>query len=88
LPVGGIKEKMLAAFRSGIKNVILCEENRKDLEDVPAKVKKQLTFHLVKTLDEVLELALVTSPTLTSGSKAPPDRKTRGEEPQEEPVVQ
>ncbi len=58
LPVGGIKEKVLAALRAGIKQVILPEQNRKDLEDIPEHVKESLTFHFVNTTAEVLNLAL------------------------------
>jgi len=58
LPVGGIKEKVLAASRSGIKQVILPQGNKNDLDDIPEKIKKQLTFHLASKMDEVLELAL------------------------------
>ena len=59
LPVGGIKEKVIAAHRAGVKTVLLPEENMKDLEDVPAIVKKNVTFKAMKTIDEVLEEALV-----------------------------
>jgi ATP-dependent Lon protease len=58
LPVGGIKEKVLAANRSGIKHVILPQGNRNDLDEIPEKIKKQMTFHLTSKMDEVLELAL------------------------------
>jgi ATP-dependent Lon protease len=58
LPVGGIKEKVLAARRSGIKQIILPERNKNDLEEIPAKVKEGLSFHLVKKMEEVLEIAL------------------------------
>lgn len=58
LPVGGIKEKVLAALRAGIKQIILPEQNRKDLEDIPEHVKESLTFHFVNTTAEVLNLAL------------------------------
>ena len=58
LPVGGIKEKVLAASRSGIRHVILPKENRYDLEDLPEKVKKQISFHEVSRMGEVLKLAL------------------------------
>ncbi len=60
LPVGGIKEKVLAASRSGIRHVILPKENHSDLEDLPAKVRKQITFYEVSRMDEVLEMALNT----------------------------
>ncbi len=58
LPVGGIKEKVLAASRSGIRHVILPKENRYDLEDLPEKVKKQISFHEVRRMGEVLRFAL------------------------------
>jgi ATP-dependent Lon protease len=58
LPVGGIKEKLLAAHRMGIKKVLLPYENEKDLEDIPDKIKKKMEFVLVKSLDQVLEHAL------------------------------
>ena len=61
LPVGGIKEKVLAAHRAGIKEIILPEWNQKDLEDVPAKVKKEIRFHSVDKMRDVLELALYRS---------------------------
>lgn len=59
LPVGGIKEKLLAAHRMGIKKVLLPFENEKDLEEIPEKIKKKMEFVLVKSLDEVLVHALV-----------------------------
>jgi ATP-dependent Lon protease len=58
LPVGGIKEKVLAASRSGIKHIILPERNKNDLEEIPEKIRDHLEFHLVKKMDEVLEIAL------------------------------
>jgi ATP-dependent Lon protease len=58
LPVGGIKEKVLAAHRAGITKVILPKENERDLEDVPADVRNDLTFVLVNSVDEVLKEAL------------------------------
>lgn len=59
LPVGGVKEKILAAKRAGITDIILSAENRKDIEDIKAEYVKGLTFHYVDTLDDVLKLALV-----------------------------
>lgn len=59
LPVGGIKEKILAAKRANIKEIILCEKNRKDIEDINPNYLKGLTFHFVKEMKEVLELALM-----------------------------
>ncbi|MFZ5788435.1 MAG: endopeptidase La [Acidobacteriota bacterium] len=58
LPVGGIKDKVLAAFRAGIREVILPVENEKDLEDIPEDVRSVMTFRLVKEMDEVVAIAL------------------------------
>ncbi|MFC2188166.1 endopeptidase La [Fulvivirgaceae bacterium LMO-SS25] len=58
LPVGGIKEKILAAKRSGMKEILLCERNKRDVEEIGETYTKGLIFHYVKTADEVLELAL------------------------------
>jgi ATP-dependent Lon protease len=58
LPVGGIKEKMLAAYRAGIKTVILPQENQKDLEELPANVRKRISFHFVEKMLDVVKLAL------------------------------
>jgi len=59
LPIGGLKEKTLAAHRAGIDTIILPIENKKDLEDIPANVKKKMRFILVSHMDEVLNTALV-----------------------------
>ncbi len=59
LPVGGIKEKVLAAKRAGIKEIILCYQNQKDVEEIEAEFIKGVKFHFVKTMKEVLDLALV-----------------------------
>ena len=58
LPVGGIREKILAAKRAGITDIILCEENRKDIEEIQPMYLKGLEFHYVKDIKEVLQLAL------------------------------
>jgi ATP-dependent Lon protease len=58
LPIGGVKEKVTAAHRSGIKEVILPDHNRKDLEDVPEHVAKDLTFHFAKEIKDVLSIAV------------------------------
>ena len=58
LPVGGIKEKLLAAIRSGIKEVILCKDNKKDVEDIKGDYFKNLKIHYVSTMNEVVHLAL------------------------------
>ena len=59
LPVGGIREKVLAAHRAGIKKVLLPAENERDIEDIPKNVRKQMEFVLLHTVDEALEQALV-----------------------------
>ncbi|CAM4397935.1 MAG: Lon protease [Legionella sp.] len=66
LPIGGLKEKLLAAHRGGIKHVIIPEENVKDLEEIPDNVLRKLRIHPVKTIEQVLELALQRSPWLDS----------------------
>ncbi len=58
LPVGGIKEKILAAKRARIKEIILCEENRKDILDIKEDYLKGLTFHYVSDMSEVIDLAI------------------------------
>ena len=59
LPIGGLKEKILAAKQAGIKTVILPERNKKDMTDVPNEAKKGMQFKFVKTTEEVLKIALV-----------------------------
>jgi ATP-dependent Lon protease len=58
MPVGGVKEKVLAARQAGVTTVILPQRNEQDLEDVPANVRTEMQFHFVDTIDEVLSLAL------------------------------
>ena len=58
LPIGGVKQKVLAAHRAGLREVILPERNGPDLDDVPAAVREAMTFHLVSDVREVLSLAL------------------------------
>ena len=62
LPIGGLKEKLLAAHRGGIKTVLIPKENVKDLEEIPENVKQNLAIHAVETIDEVLGLALENPP--------------------------
>jgi ATP-dependent Lon protease len=62
LPIGGLKQKVLAAHAAGLTDVILPERNRGDLEEVPEEVREQMSFHPVMTIDEVLELALEQAP--------------------------
>jgi ATP-dependent Lon protease len=58
LPIGGLKEKLLAAHRGGVKRVIIPHENEKDLAEIPDNVREDLEIHCVKWMDEVLQVAL------------------------------
>ena len=58
LPIGGLKQKVLAAHAAGLTDVVLPERNRADLDDVPAEVREQMTFHPVMSVGEVLDFAL------------------------------
>ena len=62
LPIGGLKEKLLAAHRGGIKTVLIPEENVKDLAEIPDNVKNRLDIHPVQWIDTVLEMALERKP--------------------------
>ncbi|MDD2833159.1 MAG: endopeptidase La [Methylotenera sp.] len=62
LPIGGLKEKLLAAHRAGIKTVLIPQQNVKDLVDIPENIKNHLDIHPVKWIDDVLDLALATKP--------------------------
>jgi ATP-dependent Lon protease len=62
LPIGGVKQKVLAAHAAGLTDVILPERNRGDLDDVPAEVREAMTFHFAMTVDEVLGVALEPTP--------------------------
>ena len=62
LPIGGLKEKMLAAIRAGVTTVIIPEQNRKDLEEIPKQIMKKVTVIPVKWIDEVLKVALEAYP--------------------------
>jgi len=66
LPVGGIKEKVLAAKEAGIHEIILPAQNRKDLTEIPEHIRNALTFHFVENMDEVLELALQPTPEMVA----------------------
>jgi ATP-dependent Lon protease len=70
LPIGGLKEKLLAAHRGGIKTVLIPEENRKDLTEIPKNIKDHLDIKPVRWIDEVLEVALERLPeALVAGKK-------------------
>ncbi|MBZ5553077.1 MAG: endopeptidase La [Acidobacteriia bacterium] len=69
LPIGGVKEKLLAAHRAGINTVILPKDNEKDLAEIPPEIQKAFELHFVENMDEVLKIALV-EPLLTTGRPA------------------
>jgi ATP-dependent Lon protease len=69
IPVGGIKEKLLAAHREGIKEVVLPLDNMCDLKDIPKKIKKSMKIHFVETMDEVLKIALTKQVSFDKDSK-------------------
>jgi ATP-dependent Lon protease len=69
LPIGGVKQKVLAAHRAGLTEVVVPRRNEADLDDVPEKVREDLTFHIADTVDDVLTAALDMA--TTSGSELP-----------------
>jgi len=71
LPIGGLKEKLLAAKRAGVENVILPEENKNDLEEIKDDLPPDLKFHLAKDIDDVFKIALVRMPEPVKGKEAP-----------------
>jgi len=82
LPVGGVKDKILAATRAGITRIILPAENERDLEDIPADVREKMEFHLVESMDEVVSVALDgTIVPLAAKAKLPEPDKVIGDEP-------
>ena len=74
LPIGGVKEKVTAAHRSGIKTIILPDHNKKDLEDIPDHIKKDLTFHFAHEMMDVIDVAL---PGLNGRKKIPVKKTTK-----------
>jgi ATP-dependent Lon protease len=62
LPIGGVKQKVLAAHAAGLTEVILPERNRGDVDDVPAEVREAMSFHFAMTIEEVLAVALEPAP--------------------------
>ena len=76
LPIGGVKEKVLAAHRAGVKTIILPKDNEKDLADIPKAVLDVLELHLVESMDEVLKLALAKPLTSLLSAADPPEPQT------------
>jgi ATP-dependent Lon protease len=79
LPIGGLKEKSVAALREGIRQVLVPKGNVRDLEELPSDVRAGVTFHVVESMDDVLAHALVKPPIVAEGSPAPPRRSGRGD---------
>ena len=75
LPVGGIKEKVLAAHRAGIRTVILPKRNERDLEDLTAELRQEMEFVLVESAEEVLARALEPRPAASHGLVSLPDER-------------
>ena len=75
--IGGVKEKSIGALRAGICNIILPEENRKDLEDVPEDVLRQVKFHFVSEIDQVLKIMLAKPPKSPEKKSAPRKKITK-----------
>jgi len=88
LPIGGLKEKLLAAHRGGIEKVLIPEENEKDLAEIPKNIKDKLTIVPVKWIDEVLQHALTHMPVPVAQSKEPKGKqKSSGDKEKPEDVV-
>ncbi|NNF67740.1 MAG: endopeptidase La, partial [Gammaproteobacteria bacterium] len=88
LPIGGLKEKLLAAHRGGIGKVLIPEENEKDLAEIPKNIKDKLTIVAVKWIDEVMEHALVRQPLPKAKSKdAEADAKSPSDKKKKEGIV-
>ena len=88
LPIGGLKEKLLAAHRGGISTVLIPQENEKDLAEIPKNIKDKLTIVPVKWIDEVLEHALQHMPVPEAAEKeGEPEPKTAETESKSEDMV-
>jgi ATP-dependent Lon protease len=75
LPIGGLKEKTLAAKRAGIKEVIVPKRNEKDMPDIPQEVRETIKFNFVSTIDEAMEIALTPPKNVARPSAKPPAEK-------------
>jgi ATP-dependent Lon protease len=94
LPIGGLKEKVLAAHRIGIHTVLIPEDNQPDVADIPADIRKRITFKFVKTMDEVIALALlprsdtILLPAITEPAAVEELAAANAEDPSEQPASQ
>jgi ATP-dependent Lon protease len=79
LPIGGLKEKTLAALRAGIKNVVIPDQNQKDLDDIPPYIRRKVNYVLAKNMDEILKMALVPDKAEVSFKEEPGEKKERPE---------
>jgi len=79
LPIGGVKQKVLAAHRAGLKTVILPQRNEADLDDLPEDVREELNFIFVERIDQVLEAALRPQPQLATGEAPSGDHRPESE---------
>ena len=82
LPIGGLKEKTLAAKRAGIKEVVVPKRNEKDMPDIPEEVRNTVKFHFVENVDDVLAVALAEDTRRKPAAAAPPRTARRGAEPE------
>jgi ATP-dependent Lon protease len=80
LPVGGVREKVLAARRAGITTVLIPRHNAKDLVELPAEVKADVTFHTIDTLDDVMMHLFPAKPKPTAAKPPQPGKKTNTKE--------
>jgi ATP-dependent Lon protease len=91
LPIGGVKEKLLAAHRAGSRTIIIPRDNEKDLADLPANIQEELTIRFVDVMDEVLDVALETKleprPILVTGDVTPPTIDTPSKDLGREPMT-
>jgi ATP-dependent Lon protease len=87
LPVGGIKEKVLAAHRAGTRRIILPERNKKDLIDVPEQAKKEMEFLFAHSMDDVLAWALEENPFERAARLPPPEGEKPPGEGEKQPEV-
>jgi ATP-dependent Lon protease len=86
LPIGGLKEKLLAAHRGGITTVLIPDENVKDLAEIPDNIKEKLDIRSVKWIDEVLQVALTHMPVPAPAAEAKPPEAIVEDKPRRKPA--